>query len=368
MHKLLLILALALLLLPVYAEWDDFEDEDMDVTVEETAGQEVYFGVYPADLNSEIADGLGYPYTYGILLTNVVMDSPAWKAGLRDNDIITTLNGRVIEDAEAFDDMRDDLQVGEQVEVGFWREGTDMVADVVMQGRPTQTVTVMKKKILTDAAEGGKSGGYGGGSWIPVWFTPELEDVNELLSGLGFATLGEDGILMQGLGGKLPVGKNLFLGGMMAAYDDSYSIPDPDSIAYKRWMNYSTYFGGVTLDKRIPFTRNFIGSLGVLLGGGTHEVQILRTNGDYEWPTVFASSNYNTTISKNYLVVQPKVELMYRLLGWLAIRAEAGYAYGYSPKSGWRVTGVNEETFPVTGSPDTPFQGFTFSVGPWFGF
>lgn len=368
MHKILLILALALLLLPVYAQWDDFEDEDLDVTVKEVSGEAAYFGIFPADLSSAIVKKLDYPYGYGILITNVVEDSPAWKVGLRDNDIITTINGRVVEDTDDFDAIRADLEVGDEVEIGFWREGTDMVAEMEMEGRPGQTVTVMKKRILTEGDDGGKSTGYGGGSWIPVWFTPALDDVNELVNGLGFGSIGENGLLLQGLGGKLPVGKNFFLGGLMASYDDSYSIPDPDSVSYKRWMSYSTYFGGVTLDKRIPFTRNFIGSIGFLLGGGSHEVQILRTNGDYNWPSVFGSSNYDTTVSRNYLVVQPRVELMYRLLGWLAIRAEAGYAYGYTGKSGWRVQGMSEETFPVNGSPDTPFQGFTFSVGPWFGF
>jgi hypothetical protein len=59
---------------------------------------------------------------------------------------------------------------------------------------------------------------------------------------------------------------------------------------------------------------------------------------------------------------------MYRVLSWLGLRAEVGYTYGYSLTKDWRVRGLAGESFEVSGSPDTPFQGMTATIGPWFGF
>ncbi len=48
--------------------------------------------------------------------------------------------------------------------------------------------------------------GYGGGSWYPVWYTPDFTDINQVLAGLEFRELREEGILLNGGGGKGNIG------------------------------------------------------------------------------------------------------------------------------------------------------------------
>lgn len=323
-----------------------------------------FFGFYTEDLSYPSAQKLGYPYLFGVLITGVVPNSPAWEYRLQEEDVIMYLNDREIKNQAEFDRIRKNLRAGDQVTLQIWRESEVLDVEMVLGTRtPSVAAAPDKPKKL--------SAGYGGGSWVPMWFNPDMKDVNDLLTGMGFAPLGENGLVMQGGAGKGPIGNGFFIGGQVVGYDENKKIPDPTDGTYHEWMRYNVSMGGVTLDKRIPFSKNFIGSLGVMLGGGGHEIEILRSNSSYTWPVAGASfntGNSNALITRHFLVVQPRMELMYRLLPWMGIRAEGGYTYGYSPSEGWRVQGMNGETFEITNSPNTSFQGFNISIGPWFGF
>jgi S1-C subfamily serine protease len=54
-------------------------------------------------VTSEIAESLGLPRPTGALVSNVAKESPAAKAGLRLGDLITAIDGQVIDDPNAFD-------------------------------------------------------------------------------------------------------------------------------------------------------------------------------------------------------------------------------------------------------------------------
>jgi hypothetical protein len=42
--------------------------------------------------------------------------------------------------------------------------------------------------------------------------------------------------------------------------------------------------------------------------------------------------------------------------------------YGVNLREDWRVIGMGEEQYEVVDSPNTKYEGITFSIGPWFGF
>ncbi len=335
----------------------------------------VFFGIYTEDITFPKAQALGYKALYGILITGVVPNSPAWNYRMQEDDVIMEIGGKIISNKAEFDKVRKQLRVGDKVNIKLWRAGEIVSFEMEMSGRtppaesPAEVEKITKKKKL--------STGYGGGTWIPMWVSTDMDDLNNLLKGLGFEDgVGENGMIMQGLGGKLPVGKGFFVGGYVTSYNDygkaaADTVGNPSNIGFHNWMNYHSALLGFSLDKRIPITRGLIASLGVMVGGGNHEVEILHSNADYNWPTAttpFTTGNYNAKIGKGYMVVQPRVEFMIRLLPWLGLRAEGGYVYGYAPRKGWRVTAMDNETFFINGSPDTKFEGITVSIGPWFGF
>ena len=217
--------------------------------------------------------------------------------------------------------------------------------------------------------------GHGGGGWIPVWFVDDNEftDINHVLDAYGFNGLDKKGILMQGGGGHGNVGKGWFIGGMGTRYsiDKKKGHITEDGEPVTRRMLYTNGYGGVTLDKRIALTKNLVTSLGFMLGWGGHNLQISQTDGAYNWlelnDDMDKSANNAIEIEKNYILFQPKATVMYRILDWLSIRAEGGYMLSHSYTGGWDAISC-EDNFEIDNSPETPYQGYTISIGPWFGF
>ncbi|HRC57745.1 MAG: Do family serine endopeptidase [Myxococcales bacterium] len=58
-----------------------------------------YMGVNIATVNQEVAKKVGLKVDHGVLVTGVQPDSPASKAGLRDGDVIISLDGAAVKDA-----------------------------------------------------------------------------------------------------------------------------------------------------------------------------------------------------------------------------------------------------------------------------
>jgi len=188
-----------------------------------------------------------------------------------------------------------------------------------------------------------------------------MRDVNDLISvpAIGFDKFRDTGVLQQGISGKLPVGKGFFIGDQITTFEDTKKTNNPTPGSdYSIWLRYKNTLGGVTLDKRIPITKDLITSLGVLIGGSSHKLEFINSNAAFDWntlpETISNSNNTHFLISKSYLVAQP--------------RAEVGYTYGLPLTEDWRVRGMSGETFGVKNSPKTLFEGINITVGPWFGF
>lgn len=329
-----------------------------------------FMGIFSEDLDFPKAQELGYKGYYGVLITGVVAGSPAWNQRLQENDIILSIDKKEVTNFATFERLRKQYRAGDTVALELFRNGEIMNMNFTFGSRETKAPEAEGEEPVQKPK---KSAGYGGGTWIPMWFDTDMTDVNNVISAMGFGKFPEDGILMQGIGGKLPVGKGFFLGGQVTSFEENKKILEPVvGSNYHIWMRYENTMGGVTLDKRIPITKNFITSAGLMLGGASHTIEIQKSNSNYDWtnwaPTFLNSNNTHSVASREYLVVQPRAEFMYRLLPWFGLRAEAGYTYGYSPKEGWRVKGLNGENFEVLHSPDTEYQGLNVSIGPWFGF
>ncbi len=332
-----------------------------------------FMGVYLDDIDFEDAYEMHYDYNYGVLLDGVVKGGPADKAGLMKGDIIMEFGGVKARYEDRLTSLIKSKHVGDKVEVKFFRDENIMKTTVILGSRKppkeeeyeeiTKEGEVIRKKKL--------SAGLGGGSWIPVWYVPKdkFEDVNDIITDCGFTKLREDGLFLNGGGGKGPIGKGWFIGGMGAGYSIDRKIIN-DTTGVKR-MKYSTGYGGVTLDKRIPLSRKLIPAIGFMLGWGGHTLEFSNIGETYVWDsldTQFTSSKNNyIKIDKQYILFQPKIACIYKINSWLGIRAEAGYMLSYSYHSGWNAK-LCDDTFEIKNSPETSYDGYTFTIGPWFGF
>jgi len=95
-------------------------------------------GVYLAELTPEIAEGFGINGTQGVLIQNVVEDSPASRAGLRRNDVVVEYNGDPVTDMAKFRLKVADTPVGKRVPIVVLRDGKRVTLNVTLESRDEQ--------------------------------------------------------------------------------------------------------------------------------------------------------------------------------------------------------------------------------------
>src|SRR5262249_13390358 len=69
-------------------------------------------GVMLAELTPDIAEGFGLDTQDGVLISNVMKDSPAEKAGLKRNDVIVEFDGKPVSDMQKFRIRVADTDIG----------------------------------------------------------------------------------------------------------------------------------------------------------------------------------------------------------------------------------------------------------------
>ena len=84
-----------------------------------------YLGVSTQDVTPALAESLELKARNGALVAEVVPDSPAAKAGLKNGDVITSLNGQSVEDSHKL-----------SLTVGSIAPGTNLNLEVIRDGKP----------------------------------------------------------------------------------------------------------------------------------------------------------------------------------------------------------------------------------------
>jgi Do/DeqQ family serine protease len=99
-----------------------------------------WMGIQPTELTPELAEGFGIRGSKGILVQNVVENTPAEKAGLRRNDVILEFDGQPVSDVTKFRLRVADTPVGKEVPVVVLRDGKRFTAKVKLSERTEQAV------------------------------------------------------------------------------------------------------------------------------------------------------------------------------------------------------------------------------------
>jgi len=96
---------------------------------EEDAG---WLGVELQEVTPEAVKEQKLPGEYGVVLREVVPDSPAAKAGLKANDVVTELGGQRVEGAAQFRRMIREIPPGRTVQLTVWRDGKAQTISAVL--------------------------------------------------------------------------------------------------------------------------------------------------------------------------------------------------------------------------------------------
>lgn len=105
-------------------------DEDAMVLLGDDGAS--WLGVESQEISAEKAKELKLPAERGVLLERIVPDSPAAKAGLKDNDVITEINGLRVEGAAQFRRMIREIPAGRSVQFTVWRDGRAQTVSVTL--------------------------------------------------------------------------------------------------------------------------------------------------------------------------------------------------------------------------------------------
>jgi serine protease Do len=95
-----------------------------------------YIGVSLQPLTAALAKKFGLQNDQGALVDEVLPNSPAAKAGLRNGDVIQQFNGKPIADARRLSLEVANVAPGEKVSMRIWRDGSTKTLDVVVKELP----------------------------------------------------------------------------------------------------------------------------------------------------------------------------------------------------------------------------------------
>jgi len=99
-----------------------------------------YLGILPQALTREIAESFGVEEGDGILIGQVLEDTPAAEAGLQTGDIIQKVNGKSVSDVTKFRLMVADQPVGAKIRLEVLRDGKAKDITVELGERPGAVV------------------------------------------------------------------------------------------------------------------------------------------------------------------------------------------------------------------------------------
>jgi serine protease Do len=151
-----------------------------------------WLGVETQEVTAENAKELKLPAERGVVVAEVTKDSPAAKAGLKEKDAITEVNGQRVEGAAQFRRMIHEIPAGRTAQLTVWRDGRAQ----------TLSATLGKAEERHDKWMGATPGAFA--FRMPEVQIPEMPSM-DLGEGMGMVIAGRPrlGIDAEDIGGQL---------------------------------------------------------------------------------------------------------------------------------------------------------------------
>jgi hypothetical protein len=187
---------------------------------------------------------------------------------------------------------------------------------------------------------------FGGGvGYVPAWYIPNLEPINNELKNIGLSDLSTSGFYSSGGGGFIYLGfiKYLRVGGM--GYSGSVST-SAEYNGIKREVIYNLGGGGLTFEYTLPIVKDIGLSVGAAVGAGSLEIQVYKNNKNISWDDIWngtekdSTANLNRSLKNNYWTFTPTINLDYPINRFILIRLGVGYQLTFADS--WKADNENE--------------------------
>jgi serine protease Do len=167
---------------------DDDEKNAAEIKVKKKESCAAYLGIYMDEISRKIKRKYDYPMDAGVLIIDVVDESPAETAGLEEDDIIYLFDGEEVESAKHLSSLVKKNKPGDTVEIVLYRDGDRKEFDVTLGEYPYE-VSIDVDDFEDYAEEIGDFAGRLGKS-IGVWWHDNFGAEGRL--GMELAELDED--------------------------------------------------------------------------------------------------------------------------------------------------------------------------------
>ncbi|MFA6449550.1 MAG: Do family serine endopeptidase [bacterium] len=98
--------------------------------------EKTWTGIRAQEMTAKLAQNLGVKNGGGVLISDVIENSPAAKAGLKTGDVIVKVDNVTIDSIETFVDKIGSYMVGESMAVEYLRDGAGKKAQMKLSGLP----------------------------------------------------------------------------------------------------------------------------------------------------------------------------------------------------------------------------------------
>ena len=97
-------------------------------------------GVYIQDLTPELAKAFDMDHLRGVVVSQIIPQSPAEQVGLKAGDVITSVNGRDVENSSDLKNVIGLLRVGREVNLIIFRNGQKKNLSVIVREQQQATI------------------------------------------------------------------------------------------------------------------------------------------------------------------------------------------------------------------------------------
>jgi serine protease Do len=128
----------------------------MDDLISEGRVIRAYLGVFPQDIDPNLAKALKLDGTEGVIIANVEPGTPAAKGGLESGDVVVEVNGEKVPNASRFRLKLGTMKPGDKANLKVLRDGKERRLEVTLDEFPNEVAAAPK-----DADTGRSSQNFG---------------------------------------------------------------------------------------------------------------------------------------------------------------------------------------------------------------